>query len=283
MKITAKVLISSRAILGEGAWYDWREDRLIWLDIFGKEIHVYNPTTQHDTVHPVPLPVTTIVPSAQGFLLGTTQGVMQIDHAFENLQPHLTPEYDYSAYRCNDGKCGPDGRFWIGIMELSGAPGLGALYAVDETHCEKMLDKLDVPNGIVWDTKREKMYFTDTLNATVFAYDYRDGKVCNPTPVFHAETGMTDGMTIDENGDLWIAVWGTGTVFHVDPVSKQVLSTVETTAPQVSSVAIHNGKLYITSATSDMTEEMLAKYPDSGAVFVADVPVNGLEAYRYQF
>lgn len=283
MGVNAKVLVPSKAILGEGAWYDWKKDRLIWLDIFGKEIHVFDSTTQKDTVYPVPIPVTTIVPAAHGFLLGTTQGVMQIDDAFQNMRPYLTPDYDYSAYRCNDGKCGPDGRFWIGIMELDGKPGQGALYAVDGKSCQKMLDKLDVPNGIVWDEQRGKMYFTDTLNATVFAYDYRNGLVSNPTPVFHAETGMTDGMTIDENGCLWIAVWGTGTVFHVDPVRKQVLSTVETTAPQVSSVALHNGKLYITSATSDMTKEAMEEYPDSGSLFVADVSVNGLEAYRYLF
>lgn len=280
----AQVLVPHRSILGEGAWYDWKRDVLIWLDIFGQEIHEYDTKRGLDVCHKVELPVTTIVPSRSGYILGTREGVKFIDKTYTEMKDYAhNPAYDYANHRCNDGKCGPDGRFYIGLMECDGAVGDGALWACDDKSCVKVLDNLDVPNGIVWSRDGKKMYFTDTLNATVFEYDLTTGMPIKGKAIFHAENGMTDGMTIDENDELWIAVWGSSCVYHVDPATCKVLDVVETTAPQVSSVAIAHGRIYITSATSGMSEEELAKYPDSGSLFIADVPVQGLEAFRYNF
>ncbi len=279
----AEVLLNTKCILGEGAWFDSSRNVLLWLDIFGCEIHELDVSTGIDTCHDVPKPVTTIVPSDNGYILGTSEGVAVIDPKFQKLTPILSPEYDYSHYRCNDGKCGPDGRFWIGVMELEGKKGMGAYYAVDGNTCELMLDNLDVPNGIVWNSKQDKMYYTDTLNGSVYSVDYEGGKVSNQSTIFTATDGMPDGMAIDENDNLWIAVWGSGCVYNIDPRSGKTVDRIETSAPNVSSVAIADGRIYITSATLGMSKNDLNKNPDAGAVFIADVPVKGIEAFRYKF
>ncbi len=278
----AEVLLKTKSILGEGAWYDSRRNVVLWLDIFGCEIHEYDIATGRDTCHKVEKPVTTIVPAADGYILGTIDGVARIDSKFKKMTPALSPKYDYAHYRCNDGKCGPDGRFWIGIMELTAKRGMGAYYAVDDTSCELMLDRLDVPNGIVWNRKHNKMYYTDTVSREIYAVDYKDGKVSNQTTIFTADDGMPDGIAIDENDNLWVAVWGSSCVYNINPALGTVLGKVVTSAPQVSSVAIAQGRIYITSATLSMSEDALKQYPDSGAVFVAEVPVQGIEAFRYK-
>ena len=279
----ADILLNTKSILGEGAWYDAKRKVLLWLDIFGCEIHEYNISTGIDICHKVVKPVTTIVPAKNGYVLGMIDGVWFIDSEFKKLTPILSPEYDYTHYRCNDGKCGPDGRFWIGIMEIEAKKGMGGYYVVDGKTCELMLDNLDIPNGIVWNSKHDKMYYTDTLSGKIYAVDYKNGKTSSQSTIFVASDGMPDGMTIDENDNIWVAVWGSGCVYHIDPVSGTVLGKVETSAPQVSSVAIGNGRIYVTSATLSMSEDNLKKYPDSGAVFVADVPVRGVEAFRYKY
>ena len=278
----AEVLLKTKSILGEGTWYDSKRNVLLWLDIFGCEIHEYDIATGKDICHKVEKPVTTIVPASNGYILGTIDGVAMIDSGFKTLTPALSPKYDYTHYRCNDGKCGPDGRFWIGIMELTAKSGMGAYYAVDGTSCELMLDNLDVPNGIVWNSKHDKMYYTDTVSGKIYAMDYKNGKVSNQTTIYIADDGMPDGMTIDENDNLWVAVWGSSCVYNINPVLGTVLGRVETTAPQVSSAAIAHGRIYITSATLNMSEDALKQHPDSGAVFVADVPVKGVDAFRYK-
>lgn len=279
----AQLLLKTKSTLGEGTWFDYRRNVLLWLDIFGCEIHEYDVASDTDICHKVQKPITTIVPAENGYILGTIDGVSFIDTEFKKLTPMISPEYDYTSYRCNDGKCGPDGRLWIGMMELEGKKGMGSYYAIDGTTCELMLDNLDVPNGIVWNSRHNRMYYTDTLDRKVYAVDYKNGKLCNQNTLFIADDGMPDGMTIDENDNLWLAVWGSGCVYHIDSSNGTIIDKIETSAPQVSSVAIGNGRIYITSATLSMSKDDLEKYPDSGAVFVADVPVNGMEAFRYKY
>lgn len=283
MDTNADVLLKTKSILGEGAWYDAQRDVLLWLDIFGCEIHEYDTHAGIDRCHKVEKPVTTIVPAAKGYVVGMIDGVGFIDSEFKNLRRIVSPEYDYTHYRCNDGKCGPDGRFWIGVMEREGKKGMGGYYVVDGKTCQLVLDHLDVPNGIVWNRKQDQMYYTDTVSGRIYAMDYHDGKVSNQRTIFTARDGMPDGMAIDENDNLWVAVWGSGCVYHINPVNGTVLGKIRTSAPQVSSVAIGNGRVYITSATLSMSEDHLKKHPDSGAVFVADVAVKGIEAFRYKY
>ena len=133
----AKLLIDSHCELGEGAWFDAETRTLWWLDIFGREIHKLNADTGDDRVFPTPKPVTAIVPAKNGgYALGMSDGFYYLASDMTTLRPLPMPkEVDFSTHRCNDGKCDPQGRFWIGVMELNGAKGQGALYIVDENTC----------------------------------------------------------------------------------------------------------------------------------------------------
>lgn len=277
----AEILISSHACLGEGAFFDEKNYRVLWLDIFGREVHILNPVNDTDICMNVEKPITTIVPDGDNFVVGAIDGVYRMSRDAKMLTPMPSPMLDYVHYRCNDGKCGPDGRLWVGIVENEGQRGLGGLYAVTDNSCELQLGGLDCPNGIVWNSRRDQVYFTDSMSGRIYAFDYVNGKLENKRDIFRTNKGYPDGMTIDTEDTIWAAIWGSGCVFRIDPISGKVIDIVETDAPNVSSVAIANKKIYITSATKDMDREMLLKYPLSGGLFAANVDAVGASYFHY--
>ena len=281
---TAKLLVDSKCILGEGAWYDSERKTLMWLDIFGCEIHMLNVDTKEDRFWKVPKPVTTIVPvGSGGYVLGMSDGIFHIDDDFKKLSPLAMPEnVDFSSYRCNDGKCDPQGRFWIGVMESNGAKEQGALYVIDNESCVLGWDNLDVPNGIVWNSRGDTVYFTDTIDAEVYAFDYHQRKLSNKRTIFKTDLGMTDGIAIDEEDMIWVAVWGSGRVLRVNPTTGEIINYIEVGVPQVSSVAIGDGKIYITTAKIGLGEEELKKFPDSGGLFVTDTYLKGVQSPKFK-
>lgn len=282
---TAKLLIDSKCILGEGAWFDFERRTLLWLDIFGCKIHMLNVDANEHRFWNVPKPATTIVPAVSGgYALGMSDGIYHIDDNFKELRPLPMPaNVDFSANRCNDGKCDPQGRFWIGIMDLQGAKGKGALYVVDDKTCTLGWDNLDVPNGIVWNSRGDTVYFTDTIDAEIYAFNYRDGKLSDKRTIFKSDLGMTDGMAIDEEDRIWVAVWGSGKVLRIDPISGTTIDSIEVDAPQVTSLAIADGKIYITTANIDMREADLAKHPASGGLFVANTHLKGVQSPKFAY
>ncbi len=279
----ASLLVDSRSLLGEGAWYDFRTETLIWIDIFGCRIHKYNSITNQDQSWIVDKPVTTIVPIENGgYILGTIDGISRIDDRFEEMNSVLSPDMDFSAYRCNDGKCDPQGRFWIGIMEREGKRRAGKLFCCDGQKCRLGLSDLDVPNGIAWNSRGDTVYFTDTINAEIYAFDFFEGNLAGKRTIYKADTGMTDGMTIDEEDKIWVAVWGTGKVLRIDPEKGRVIDTISVDVPNVSSVSVANGKVYITTASIGMSESEKAFYPTAGGLYAADVCLQGVQLPRFK-
>lgn len=93
------------------------------------------------------------------------------------------------------------------------------------------------------------------------------------------ETGSPDGMTIDEEGMLWIAHWGGFGVYRWNPHNGQLTDKIEVPVPQVSSCAFAGENLdylVITTARENLKEEELRKYPESGSIFFIKVNVKGM-------
>lgn len=282
--ISARLLVDTSCQLGEGAWMDYKTRNLYWLDILGCEIHRTCVKTGEDFMWKTKKPVTTIVPCEEGgFVVGAIDGMYRMDENFSTMLPLPKPyDVNFHNHRCNDGKCDPQGRFWVGVMELDGKRGGGALYCIDNASCTLGWADLDVPNGIVWNGAQDKVFFTDTINSEIYAFDFQNGKLSNKRTIFTTDLGMTDGIAIDENDNIWVCVWGSGRVLCIDPATAEVLDYVSVPVPQVTSVAIANGHIYVTSANTGMSEKELHKYPHSGALFIADVPLTGVQSYKYR-
>ena len=283
----AQLVLDAQAQLGEGALWHPHTQQLYWVDIEGRQLHLYSPVSEALRSIDVRERIGTVVPYADDKVLVALQnGIHELDLASETLTLIANPLEGQDDMRFNDGKCDPAGRLWVGSMHLSVHPEVAALYCLDtDRTLRRVLDKVSISNGIIWSIDHQTMYYIDTPTGMVRAFDYdvATGNVSNPRPAVTVPeaTGHPDGMTIDAEGMLWVAHWGGGSVGRYDPGSGQLLQQVKVPAPFVTSCAFGGEQLdilYITTARKDMNEEQLREFPHGGGVFAARPGVKGVAA-----
>ena len=216
------VAVKKASQLGEGSIWDAEKKVLYWVDILAGEVCIFNPRLNENRVIHTCQAVGTVVPRASGGLLvALHNGIAAVDLDTGNLSPIADPERDTPRNRFNDGKCDPAGRFWAGTMEFNGAANEGALYCLDVDHTlTRKVSPVSISNGIVWSLNHETMYFIDTVlnNVRAWDHDIDTGRITRERVVIeNAGSGHFDGMTIDEEGMLWIAVFGGWSVRRFDP------------------------------------------------------------------
>jgi len=282
-----RVLLPAQAELGEGAIWNPHDEKLYWVDIEGQALHIFDPATGHDRQLATNSRVGTVVPAEPGFVLVALQsGIHRMDTATGTLT-QLTAPLD-SNVRFNDGKCDPAGRFWVGTLVLDDSHGGAVLYRLDADHRLRLvLDQVTISNGLIWTADRQTMYYIDTPTQTVQAFDYADatGAITNGRVVIRIPDGAPDGMTIDADGNLWIALWGGGRVVCYDPRTGALLHTVPVPAPNPSSCAFGGPELktlFITTARQGLSEEILRQFPHSGDLFCTTPGVAGVPAHIYK-
>ena len=286
----AELVLDAQATLGEGAVWHRRTARLYWVDIEQGEIHAFDPRTGVDEVHRVGHRVSAVVPRRRGgLMLALDVGFARFDPASGDLTLLGDPEADRPGNRFNDGKCDPLGRFWAGTISLARQQGTAALYCLDaKEQLRRMLSGLTNSNGIAFSPDASTMYHIDTPTLQVCAFDYRaeTGEIGNRRVVVDVpiELGKPDGMTIDTEGMLWVALFRGGCVTRWDPRDGSLLATIRVPATQVSSCAFGGSKLdtlYITTARVGLSAEQLAEQPHAGGLFAARPGVWGMEAFEY--
>ena len=288
--LTAEIVLDEKTILGEGSIWHPKENKLYWIDIEGKSLHIYDPVFKTDKQLALGSRVGTVVPiQGGGALVALQNGIQKIDIKTGQLTFLINPLKD-SNIRFNDGKCDPSGRFWVGTMAFDNRKKGGVLYRFDkDKSLHLMLDNVTISNGIVWTADKKIMYYNDTPTGTIQAFDYDDetGNITNRRIAVKipAGIGAPDGMTIDADGNLWVALWGGGIVGKFNPLTGELLQKVKVPAPNVSSCAF-GGKnldtLYITTARQWMNEEQLKKFPFSGGLFKVHPGVRGVSAEFYK-
>ncbi len=285
-----ELVIDSKSELGEGAIWNYKTRELIWVNINGKILNFYNPTINNNKEMFTGQMIGTVVPSESGnMLVALKNGIYILDPETGAKNFIIDPEKDIPDNRFNDGKCDPAGRFWAGTMSMIGQKEAGALYRLDpDSTIHKMIDNVTTSNGIVWSLEKDKMYYIDTPTRKVMVYDYNNatGEISNPEIAVQvpADFGAPDGMTIDADGNLWIALWGGSAVGCWNPESGELLRTIEVPAKNVTSCAFGDKDmktLYITTARQGTSKEELNNYPNSGGVFKIRPGVKGIKAYFF--
>lgn len=275
--------------LGEGALW-WKErNSWCWVDILGHTIYMRD-LNGHQQQFDAGSYVSTLVPVEGGRALvaGLQDGIAFFTPE-EGLGPRIAMLNQRADVRCNDGKCDPAGRLWIGTMQMPAEEGTGTLYCI--TGKEAPVAKLPgvtISNGLVW--LGNKMYYNDTHTGTVqeFSYDAVTGNISFTRVAIRIppELGCPDGMAADVNGMLWIAHWGGFGVYCWDPVSGQLQAMIDMPAGHVSSCAFGGpdmDELLITTAREHMSETDLQLYPASGSVFHVKLPVKGLPVNYFKY
>jgi sugar lactone lactonase YvrE len=289
---TWQVLTNHFCVLGECPVWDVARERLLWVDILLGEIHSYYIHTSEHRVFKAGQTVGSFALCASGGLVASFQnGFALVDLETESIQWLTDPEADKSGNRFNDGKCDPAGRFWSGTMSVSGKKSAGSLYAL-EAGGEAVLKipGVSVSNGLAWSPDHTKFYFIDSPTSQLAAYDYdiETGNLSNKKVIVEIplEMGKPDGMTIDTEGMLWVALWNGWSVTRWNPYTGELLEQINLPVAQVTSCTF-GGKelrdLYITTAKVGLSEEELEKQPQAGSVFVIkNIGVKGLPAVLFK-
>lgn len=271
--LVADIVLDAHAEVGEGPTWDRFRQLLWWVDIPRGAIHGFDPTNGIEQVHVVDQPVSAVVVREQGGLLVAARDGFGLLDAGE-LRVVAPVEADRAGNRMNDGKVDPYGRFWAGTMALDMSAGAGTLYRLQrDCRVDAVLSGLTISNGMDWSPDGRTMYFIDSAagSVTAFCYDQHSGAIRKPRTliVIPGSDGMPDGMTVDSEGFLWVAVWAGGSVRRFAP-DGTLVSEVSVPASQVTSCAfggptMHD--LYITTASSGLTPAQREEQPHAGALF----------------
>ncbi len=291
MQTKVDLVLNAQATLGEGPIWDDEAQLLYWVDIINGHLHAYNPATDKDVVYDVGHQIGTVVPrQSGGVILALENGFAAYNLETKILTPINDPEADLPDNRFNDGKCDPAGRLWAGTMLRTAEGTQGSLYCLDtDLSVRKVFGKVGVSNGIAWSPDNKSMYYIDTPTQVVRAYDYEleSGNISNERVVIQVppEMGFPDGMTIDEEGMLWIAHWDGKRVCRWSPETGEVLQSIEMPVSRATACAF-GGKdldsLYITSAAVDLSEAQLKQEPLAGGLFVIKPGVKGVKAFNFK-
>lgn len=285
-----ELVVDAKATVGEGPCWDSRNQRLLWVDILEGRIHIHEPASQSNRTVDVGQMVGAAVPRCTGgLLLATHHGFAAFDLASGHLTPIADPERKSPRNRFNDGKCDPAGRFWAGTMNMDWQAGQGSLYRLDiRGAVQRLLEGVTCSNGLAWSIDQSTMYYIDTFQQRVDAFDYNveTGDIANRRTIITVpETwGKPDGMTVDAEGMLWIALWGGGCVSRWNPATGNLIQRIPIPASQVSSCAF-GGKgldeLYVTTARLRLTDEQQHNQPHAGGLFRIRGDLHGTPCFEF--
>jgi sugar lactone lactonase YvrE len=294
MKTDVELYEDARCSLGEGAIWDDCNRLLYWVDINSAELFATDPgtgtTVQRYLSGSLGTKIGTVVPRRSGGLaVAFEDRLASYDWETEALEPLVELESDNHENRSNDGKCDPRGRLWVGSLCPESNPGSASLYRIDaELSVHRMLSGITVSNGIVWNRDLTLMYYIDTPTARIDVFDYDDEtgsiggrRVCVEVP---GEMGLPDGMTIDEEGYLWVALFYGGRVACWNPDDGRLVAKIKLPVSNVTSCAfggVNRDVLFITTARLGLPEADLSAQPQAGGLFAAQPGVRGTETYRF--
>jgi sugar lactone lactonase YvrE len=285
------LLLDARAMLGEGPSWHAGEQKLYWVDIVGKMLHCYDPSTGMDRTWVLPEQIGCVVPrKAGGLVLSLESGFAFFDPQTGVHQVICDPEHGRIDTLPNDGKCDPVGRFWAGTKDVQEKNPLGSLYCLNsDLTCRRMETQVTVSNGITWNPDYTIMYYIDSPTRKVFAYEYdlETGQISGRKVAIDVpfDMGFPDGMTTDGEGMLWIAHWGAWKVARWNPQTRKLIAAYDVPARHTSSCCFGGpnlNELYITTARIRISEEELQKYPDAGGLFRLQTDVQGFETFCFQ-
>uniref|UniRef100_A0A1A9W1H5 Regucalcin n=1 Tax=Glossina brevipalpis TaxID=37001 RepID=A0A1A9W1H5_9MUSC len=268
-------LADSYAELGEGPHWDIETQNLYYVDITAGKLLRYN--YKDDKVYQAKIEgedlASFIIPVAgtsDTFAVGSGRRVIIVkwDGISTNAQVEKTlfevqkNDKRFEGNRFNDGKCDPKGRLFAGTMRYVGDEfehRWGELYKYEEGgNVELVKTDVGISNGLAWNEKTNKFYYIDTTDFEVkeYDYDFETGKPVNPKVVFNLRRDspknhlLPDGMTIDTEGNIYVATFNGYTIYKVNPVTGKILMEIKLPCKQITSAAFGGPNLDILYVTT---------------------------------
>jgi sugar lactone lactonase YvrE len=286
--LEAEVAFPAQCELAEGPVWDAGRGLLRWVDILPGHVHALDPVSGAHTWFEAGDPVGTFgLTRSGGLVLALVDGFALAGPDGQDLRRLGEFTVDRAAVRFNDGKPDPWGNFWAGTMawqEDSGPP--CSLYRLSpDGAVTELFGGVGLSNGLDWSDDRKTFYYSDTLSGGVdlFGTDPDTGALSSRRRFITVSGGSPDGLTLDVEGCLWLAVWGTGEL-HRYTRGGELDTVVRLPVSQVTSAAFGGADLstlYITTARENFTPDDLRAQPQAGDIFACTPGVTGRLPYLF--
>jgi sugar lactone lactonase YvrE len=264
---------------GEGPVWSERWGGLRWVDMLAGDILTLVADGSINRRH-VGTIAAALRPRQQGGAVICVERGFALEEADGEIR-YLDKLWSDTNVRMNEGGCDPDGRFYCGSMAYDQQPGAGALYQLDpDSSVHVVLENVTISNGLEWSPDGSRAYYNDspTQRIDIFDYDSESGlSGRRPFAEVPAEVGLPDGLTVDEEGGVWVALYGGGSVRRYTPEG-MLDEVIEVPAKQVTACTFGGralDQLFITTSREDLKpgEDPLAGSLFRTAVGVAGMPV----------
>ena len=294
---TAELIYQTEVICGESPVWDEVSQRLYWADVVTGNVYIFNPIDgSNKTCNTGEVLGSVTLCERGGLLLSCAKGFFFLDPDTNNMEPAIDQEILSAGHYFADGKCDSQGRFWAGTYHQDITEPVGVLYSLEnDLSVKKRAENFILSNGMAWDIAKDKFYFIDSIAKGVYTFNYDSisGDITNQQIVrkFSGDTILPDGMTIDTDGFLWIALFNAGKVIRIDPLSGETdFEVLVPNAKQVTSCTFGGkdfNELYITTARElegpyGIPEDDRPNQNNAGGVFKAKLPFKGLPAIRFK-
>jgi sugar lactone lactonase YvrE len=270
--------------LGEGPLWSVEEQALYWVDIFAGNIHRHKPSTEGYETWNVGQPVGSIgFRQGGGFIVSLKNGLHIWKPGDDAPQFIENPEAHKPHVRYNDGAVDRAGRYWTGTMDDNGE---SCLYRFAHGQAMKVCETgIMCSNGIGWSPDNKTMYYSDSQRFNIYAYDFdlASGELANRRVFLRPEQGEPDGLTVDSEGCVWVAMWDGWRVDRYDPEGKLMLSIP--TPVQYPTCPIFGGpnmdEIFITSAWLLLGKERRHEQPQAGDMFHIQTDIKGIPEPKF--
>ncbi|HMD36956.1 MAG TPA: SMP-30/gluconolactonase/LRE family protein [Vicinamibacterales bacterium] len=290
--LDASLVLDLRAGLLEGPVWD-PNGALYFVDIMRGRVHRYDPATRaHRTIDLAADAVTVgavALSEKNDLVLAARDGFARVNPRTGAVSKIADVEADRPNQRMNDGKVDPAGRFWAGTMALDETARAGSLYRLDrDGSVRAMLRDVTISNGLDWSPDRETMYYIDspTRRIDMFDFDAATGAIGNRrtfVPIAR-QHGIPDGLTVDVDGCVWVALWRGAAVHRYTPYG--ILDTVVNVPTSCPTSCAFGGAdlrdLFITTAAMELNERERAEEPLAGGLFVCRPGAAGRAPNRFK-
>jgi sugar lactone lactonase YvrE len=289
--VYADLLLDARAQTAERPVWDADTQRLLWVDVPRGEVHSLDPATGRDEkLFSLGRPIGAAALREQGGLvLAVAEGFALLDAGTGELSRTLQVQRPHREVRMNDGLCDPRGRFLAGSMDEHGQG--GALFRLERREAgyqiETLITHVRESNGLDWSPDGSIFYWVDTLAHTVSAFDYdvaTGGLSRRRTLVsIDPREGLPDGLIVDAEGGVWVAIYDGGAVRRYDAGGRLTLEVrVPVKRPTCPTFGGRDlGELFITSQRVDPNRPDLEDGPHAGGIFACRPGFTGRPARRF--
>lgn len=248
---------------GEGPVF-W-QDKLYYVDIEGRAVRSVDPDSEVEQEWLLPERVGCLLPcEGGGFIYGGDSGLYRWDPDGKVRECLANPEPDNPDTRFNDGKCAPDGFLFAGTIHMGRKTGAASLYRLTPSGaCDRVFPGVTNSNGLAWSLDGKTLYYIDTPRRQVLTFPYANGELGPVGIAFATDAidGNPDGMTIDQDGHLWIAFCHGGCVCQFEASSGKVLQTIPLPCRETTSAAFGGpdfATLFVTTGLPGKDPEPLA-------------------------